>query len=108
MGGETKAALLRLDAEIQRLQTILASGVIAEPPGDRTRVAFGAFVQVRDGQGEEDTYQIVGVDEANPEEGRISSVSPLARALLSRQVGDKVRFQSPAGPRELTVLKLDY
>ena len=51
---------------------------------------------------------IVGVDEADPETGRISWISPLARVLLSRRAGDKVRFQSPAGVEELTILKVHY
>ena len=56
--------------------------------------------------GEEETYQIVGVDEADAGQGRISSGSPLARVLLSRRAGDKVRFQSPAGLQELTIISL--
>jgi transcription elongation GreA/GreB family factor len=56
----------------------------------------------------EETYQIVGAEEADPDEGRISAASPLARALLTRRAGEKVRFQIPAGHRELTILSVRY
>src|ERR1035437_856156 len=50
----------------------------------------------------------VGVEEADPERGSISWLSPLARALLSRRAGDKVRFRSPAGDEELTIMTVRY
>jgi transcription elongation factor GreB len=63
---------------------------------------------VRHGNGEESAYHIVGVEEADPERGSISWISPLARALLSRRVGDKVRFRSPEGDEELTIMTVRY
>jgi transcription elongation factor GreB len=69
---------------------------------------LGAWVQLRDAVGEEENYQIVGADEADPDEGRISSVSPLGRVLLTRRIGDVVHFQTPAGRRELTILNVRY
>ncbi len=71
-------------------------------------MSFGAAVFVRDSSGEEETYQIVGVDEAEPGEGRISSASPLAQALINGKVGDEVRFKAPAGNQELTILSVHY
>jgi len=103
-----KAALRRIESAIQQLQSTLDSVIIAEGPAEKEKVAFGASVRIRDQHGEEDTYQIVGVDEADPTQGRISSISPLARALLSKRVGDRVRFQSPAGQQELTILDVHY
>ncbi|HRJ25244.1 MAG TPA: GreA/GreB family elongation factor, partial [Thauera sp.] len=58
--------------------------------------------------GEEQTLQIVGVDEADATQGRISWISPLARAVLKSRVGDVVRFQSPAGLRELEIVGVVY
>ncbi len=104
----TPPALMRLELECQKLQLILESAAIAEPPSDQEKVALGAWVRLRDGEGMEETFQIVGVEEANPEEGRISSASPLARALLNRRTGEKVHFQIPAGQRELTILSVRY
>jgi transcription elongation factor GreB len=103
-----KAALRRLESVIQKLQSTLNSIAIAEPPADQEKIALGASVRVRDEDGEEETYQIVGIDEADAGQGRISSASPLARALLSRRAGEKVRFQSPGGHSELTILSVHY
>ena len=62
----------------------------------------------RSDTGEEQTLQIVGVDEADATQGRISWISPLARAVLKSRVGDVVRFQSPAGLRELEIVGVVY
>ena len=107
-GGGNNPEQRRLDASIRRLQATLESVVVAEPPADQKKVGFGASVTIRHQDGEEDEYQIVGVDEADPASGRISWMSPLARVLLSRSAGDLVRFQSPAGVEELTILKVHY
>ena len=72
------------------------------------QVFFGATVTLCDEQGEEQTYQIVGVDETDFARGRISWISPLARALIKAREGDQVRFQSPAGWREIEVLSIEY
>jgi transcription elongation factor GreB len=71
------------------------------------QVFFGATVTMDDGEAEA-TYQIVGVDEADPGRGLISWLSPLARALMKAREGDLVRFQSPAGWRELEVVEIAY
>jgi transcription elongation factor GreB len=59
-------------------------------------------------EGNESTYQIVGIDEANASQGMISWISPLARALLKAREGDTVRFDSPGGLRELDILEIRY
>jgi transcription elongation factor GreB len=53
-------------------------------------------------------YAIVGIDETDTSQGRISWVSPLARALLKAREGDQVRFASPAGIREIEVVEISY
>jgi transcription elongation factor GreB len=98
----------RIDATIQRIQQALDSVIVAEPPADPGKSGFGASVQIRDQTGEEETYQIVGPDEAAPDQGRISSNSPLAQALMNSRMGDTVRFKSPAGEQELTILSVNY
>lgn len=108
VGPSSEADRQRVESAIRKLRQILDSVVVAEAPADREKVAFGATVMVRRGNDEDDTYQIVGVEEADPDRGRISWISPLARALLSRRAGDKVRFRSPAGGEELTVLTVRY
>lgn len=103
-----EADLRKLESAIRRLQQTLASVVVAEIPADREKVAFGATVTVRHGNGAEAAYQIVGVEEADPERGSISWISPLARALLLRRAGDTVRFRSPAGDEELAIMTVRY
>ena len=56
----------------------------------------------------ENTYTIVGVDEADVARGRISWISPLARALIKSRAGDSVRFQSPVGIREIEIIEVVY
>jgi len=98
----------KIETSIRKLQQVLDSVVVAELPADQEKAAFGARVVVRHGNGEEDAYRIVGVEEAEPEHGSISWLSPLARALLSRKAGDKVRFRSPGGYEELTIVSVDW
>ena len=98
----------RIESAIKRIQQALDSVIVAEPPADPGIVGFGASVRIRDQQGEEETYQIVGADEAEPGQGRISSISPLAQALMNSRAGDTVRFKSPAGDQELTILTVHY
>lgn len=98
----------KIDPTIRRLQQVLDSVIVADLPADREKVAFGATVVMRRGDGEQETYRIVGVDEAEPESGSITWMSPLARALLSRRADDKVKFRAPAGEEELTVVSVSY
>jgi transcription elongation factor GreB len=107
-GTGAEADQRKIESAIRRLQQILDAVVVADIPVDQEKVAFGATVIVRHGNGEESAYHIVGVEEADPERGSISWISPLARALLSRRAADKVRFQSPAGAEDLTILTVRY
>ncbi len=78
----------------------------AAQPADE--VAFGAAVTVEDEDGERHAFVIVGEDEADPNAGKVSWVSPLAAALLEAQVGDLVTWKRPAGEVELEVVAIDY
>ncbi len=102
-------ATRQLDARIRHLREILASIVVAEPPStERDKVRFGATVVVRRPNNEAVTYQIVGVDEADPDEGRVSWLSPLARQLLTRRTGETIQFSSPAGVEKLQIVSVTY
>jgi transcription elongation GreA/GreB family factor len=65
-----------------------ASAELVEQPADHSTVQFGATVTVRRGDGREQTFRIVGEDEAEPSRGTLSHISPLARALFGKAVGD--------------------
>ena len=69
-------------------------------------VHFGATVEVEDSSGERLNFTIVGEDEADAAEGRISWVSPLAQALLNSRVGDLVTWKRPAGDKELEIVAI--
>ena len=73
------------------------------------KVIFGVTVAILNLETDETLrYQIVGIDEANAGEGRISWISPLAKALLKAREGDTVKFMSPAGWREVDVVDIRY
>jgi transcription elongation factor GreB len=93
-----------LDGRIQHLQSLIGSFIVVEPSSSEV-VRFGAQVTVKRG-GARETYTIVGVDEIDLDQNHISWLSPLARALMSRRVGDRVQFQSPAGREELEVIAI--
>jgi len=73
------------------------------------RVVFGATVVLFDNGNEaEITYQIVGEDEADIRDGRISYTSPIARALIGKQEGDEITVRTPAGDRYYEILEVRY
>ncbi|AYH44364.1 transcription elongation factor GreB [Azoarcus sp. DN11] len=109
-----KKRLREIDRRIRFLIKRIESAEVVDPERQQgmEQVFFGATVTVLDvedesGEGEQ-TWQIVGVDEADATSGRISWISPLARALMKAREGDIVRFQSPAGPREIEVVEIRY
>ena len=108
-----KKRLREMDRRIRYLTKRLETAVVVDPAAreDNEQVFFGATVTVcfvGDAPGAESTYQIVGVDEADAGAGRISWVSPLARALMKARAGDIIRFQSPVGVREIEIVEIRY
>ena len=104
------SALTRMGQRIASLEGILRTAVVTPPPsdpGDRLEVRFGAEVAVRRAGGEV-TYRIVGVDETDPDEGRVSWMSPIARALLNARAGQTVRFRFPSGEENMEILTVRY
>ncbi|MBB3770351.1 transcription elongation GreA/GreB family factor [Angulomicrobium tetraedrale] len=70
-----------------------------DPPASGEAITFGMAVTIEDEEGRRRTYRIVGEDEADPREGRIAWISPVARALMGKWVGDEIRL--PAGTAEI-------
>ena len=89
----------------ERLRTAIPVDLAKQP---RDKVAFGAVVTVEDDDGDKHDYQIVGEDEADPQNGKVSYVSPLARALDGAEVGDVITWKRPAGDQELEVVAIKY
>jgi transcription elongation factor GreB len=106
-----KKRLREIDRRIRFLIKRIESAEVVDPERQQglEQVFFGATVSFCDLETEdEQTWQIVGVDEADAAQGRISWISPLARAVLKARVGDVVRFQSPAGMREIEITDVHY
>ena len=105
-----KRRLREIDRRIRFLSKRLDIAEVVDPlrQGDNDQVFFGARVTIADGEGNENTYTIVGVDETDVARGRISWISPLARALIKAREGDTVRFQSPVGLREIDIVEVVY
>jgi transcription elongation factor GreB len=104
-----KARLVAIDRRIQFFRERVASMVVVDPKSqDQDSVHFGATVTVADEEGNEKIYKIVGVDESEPSEGRVSFISPIGNALISAREGDAVRIDLPDGTIELEVLEIEY
>ncbi|MBV2182574.1 transcription elongation factor GreB [Castellaniella sp. MT123] len=105
-----KKRLREIDRRIRFLTRRLESAEVVDPAQqpNRDQVFFGATVRYCDSQGRESTVTIVGVDEAEPLLGRISWVSPVARALIKSREGDTVTLRTPAGIEELDILDIRY
>ena len=81
--------------------------ILVSPEGQSLdQVHFGAVVEVEDADGEWSSFMIVGEDEADAAQGRVSWVSPLAKALMNARVGDVVNWKRPVGDKELEVLSI--
>jgi transcription elongation factor GreB len=105
-----KRRLREIDRRIRFLTKRLDIAEVVDPlrQGENDQVFFGARVTVADEAGVENTYTIVGVDEADVARGRISWISPLARAMIKQREGDSVRFHSPLGIREMEIIEVQY
>ena len=105
-----KRRLREIDRRIRFLTRRMDLAEVVDPARQTNpdQVFFGATVTIADEDGAELTYQIVGVDETDFARGRISWISPLARALIKAKEGDAVRFQSPSGWREVEIVRIGY
>ncbi len=95
------------EARMRQLREIVGSLVIAEPPVEQDTIRFGAEVVVQRASGTE-RYKLVGVDETDLDRNDISWLSPLAKALLGKRAGEKVRFRAPGGWEEMSILSIAY
>jgi transcription elongation factor GreB len=104
-----KLKLRDIDRRIRWLEKRLDAIEVVAPRADGAdRVFFGATVEVEDEDGKRKRYRIVGEDESDPAEGRISYTSPMGRALMKRKVGEHVVVRRPAGDLELEITGISY
>ena len=105
-----KRRLREIDRRIRFLRKRLEAAKVVDPAQQtsRDKIFFGATVTYATAQGAELTVRIVGIDEADFEQGQISWVSPVARALLRAGIGDSVKVRTPAGLEEIEILAIAY
>jgi transcription elongation GreA/GreB family factor len=97
------------ERDLRYVEARLASAILVEPPQTPPEhISFGATILVEDEDGRQHRYTIVGEDEAEPEKGLITHISPLARALLEAKRGDIVEWPKPTGIVELEVLEVSF
>lgn len=100
-----------IEGRIAEIESKLASAQVIDPStlNAEGRIVFGTTVELEDlSSGEAVTYQIVGDDEADIKEGRISISSPIARALIGKFEGDTAEVKAPGGLRSYEVLEVRY
>ena len=105
---EAKNEQGKLYSRIAEVENILANYVVIEENAEDTDVVgMGSKITVKDAAtGEEETYQVVGSQEADPMNGRISEESPFGKALLGKAVGDIAVVEAPAGNIEYEVVAI--
>jgi transcription elongation factor GreB len=105
-----KRRLREIDGRIRFLSKRLDIAEIVYPARQQKQdqVFFGATVTYIDPRGAEKTVTIVGVDEADLDDGKVSWASPLAKAMARARVGDVVELRTPGGVEIIEVLKIDY
>ena len=104
-----KRRLREIDRRVRFLIKRLEAAEVVDSAGrDSDQVFFGSTARIRNKNGEERTLTIVGVDEVDPARGRVSWVSPVAKALLKSREGDSVTLRTPAGEERLEILEVRY
>lgn len=99
-----------VESRISEIQNKLANAEVIDISSIKSdRITFGATVTLLDMESDEEvTYQIVGEEESDVKNGRISVFSPLARSLIGKKSGDVVEFKSPKGEKEFEILNFSF
>ena len=102
---EAKDEQALLEKKIAELEDIIESVVIVKKSGDQSTVSFGSVVEI-EYNGQKKEYSIVGSEEADPSQGKISNESPLGSALMEHKKGDIIEVKTPKGLIKYTILKI--
>ncbi len=105
-----KKRLREIDRRVRYLSKRLANAEVVDP-AKRTRteqIFFGATVTYANSKGQERTIKIVGVDEVALDQGHVSWISPIAKAVLKAEEGDVVKMRTPTGVEEIEIVRVEY
>lgn len=106
-----KKRLRQIDSRVKYLLTAIEDSKIIDPleQENKDKVFFGATVEYENlNTNQINQIQIVGVPEVDPKENKISWLSPLSKAILGKQVGEIVSYESPAGQKEIEIMSIIY
>jgi transcription elongation factor GreB len=107
--GDAARRLAEADRRIEYLRRMAAILEVIDPRQQKgDRIVFGATVTVLEDDQAERVYRIVGVDESDPGRGWVSWVSPVARSMVGKKVGDRVPVKLPVGEKTLEILRIEY
>jgi transcription elongation factor GreB len=104
----SKTELAQIGRELRYLVSRIATAKVVQVPQDKTIVKISAFVCVIDENDKEYQFMIVGEDEAEIKQGKISWISPLAKALLDSSLGDEVLWKRPNGDLIVEIATIRY
>jgi transcription elongation GreA/GreB family factor len=105
----TKQKIAMIERDIRYYVARIESAILTTPKEeDHSIVLFGAKVTVEDEEGKLSTYEIVGEDEADIHQSKVSYLSPLAEALIGAKLNDEVTWEKPIGETYLTIQKIEY
>lgn len=104
-----KKRLREIDRRLHFLLSRLENAEVVDPKSIKSdRVVFGATVTIRDESNQTAVYKIVGIDELDPSRGFLSWISPVAKALLGKKVGEVATVIKPKGTEDFTIEKIEY
>src|SRR5260221_1775353 len=104
-----KKRLREIDRRVRFLIKRLEAAEVVQSAGrDTDQVFFGATVSVKSSSGNIQTLTILGADEVDPARGKISWISPMAKALLKGRAGERVTVRTPSGDEQLEILEVSY
>jgi len=105
---EAKTEQGKLYSQIAETQDLIENAEIVEESNSADKVGIGSLVTVRDVEtGEKEKYRIVGSQEANPMDGRISDDSPFGRSLFGHTSGETVHYEAPSGELKFEILEIE-
>ena len=106
-----KKRLRQIDSRVKYLLTVIEDSKIIDPLAqeNKDKVFFGATVEYENlDTNQINKIQIVGVPEVDPKDNKISWLSPISKAILGKQVGEIVSYESPSGQKEIEIMSIIY